>query len=153
MFFESKYVRENFLARVYTSAIEENKVKSEYYGKIGTKTGLYDINGVPLYVGDIVVGKNNYKNFVCFDTFDNSFFCMGLKSDPLNSITEWNITKYQDHSLLKVGDKISDMYMIEGREVQKYSKSEVLKRIDNMRDLNSLDTRNLLKRMIDNIKE
>ena len=151
MFFKSKYVRENFLSRVYMSVIGEHKVQSEYYGTIGTKTDLIDIDGAPLYVGDIVVGKNNYKNFVCFDSFDNSFFCMGLKSG--NNIVELKIKKFQDHSLLKVGDKIGDMYMIEGREVQKYSKSEVLKSIDNMRDLNSQDNRNLLKRMVDNIRE
>lgn len=151
MFFKSKYVRENFLSRVYMSVMGENKIHSEYYGTIGTKTNLIDIDGTPLYVGDIVVGKNNYKNFVCFDSFDNSFFCMGLKSG--NNIVEWKIKKFQDHSLLKVGDKIGDMYMIEGREVQKYSKSEVLKSIDNMRDLNSTENRNLLKRMVDNIRD
>ena len=151
MFFKSKYVRENFLSRVYMSVMDENKIHSEYYGTIGTKTNLIDIDGTPLYVGDIVVGKNNYKNFVCFDSFDNSFFCMGLKSG--NNIVEWKIKKFQDHSLLKVGDKIGDMYMIEGREVQKYSKSEILKSIDNIRDLNSPDSRNLLKRMVDNIRE
>lgn len=151
MFFKSKYVRENFLSRVYMSVMDENKIHSEYYGTIGTKTDLIDIDGAPLYVGDIVVGKNNYKNFVCFDSFDNSFFCMGLKSG--NNIVEWKIKKFQDHSLLKVGDKIGDMYMIEGREVQKYSKSEILKSIDNIRDLNSPDSRNLLKRMVDNIRE
>lgn len=150
MFFKSKYVKENFLSRVYMS-VGDHKVHSEYYGTVGTKTDLIDVAGAPLYVGDIVVGENNYKNFVCFDTYDNSFFCMGLKSDPKNSIDEWKIKKLQDHSLLKVGDKINDMYMIEGRQVRKYSKSEILKSIDNIQDLNAPDTRNSLKKMILNI--
>ena len=151
MFFKSKYVRENYLARVYMSAMDDYKIQSEYYGTIGTKTDLIDIDGTPLYVGDIVVGKNNYKNFVCCDRNDDSFFCMDLKSG--NNIVEWKIKKFQDYRILKIGDKINDMYMIEGREIQKYSKGEVLKSIDNIKDLNLHDTRKLLKKMIDNIED
>lgn len=138
------------LARVYQDTLNPNKIHSEYYGDVGEETDLTDINGTKLYVGDVVSGKDNYRNVIVKDSNSNTYFAMGLRSDPNSSIYEWKLKKVSSYSDLKIGDKVKDMYVIEGKMKEKYSKDEIIKTIEN-KDIDLNKFRNKLISMLKNI--
>lgn len=137
------------LARVYQDTLDPNKIHSEYYGDVGEVTDLRDIHGATLHVGDIVVGKDNYRNLIVKDVRSNVYFAMGLRNDPNSSIHEWRLKKTAIYLDLKLGDKINDMYVIEGKPKQKYTKEEILKTIEN-KDIDLNTYRNKLITMLKN---
>jgi len=70
--------------------------KEEKYGIVGTRTDLFNSEGVRLTVGDLVYLKSSNGNdhgtsFVCYK--DGDFFVMGIKCDCYDGcIHRWEVT-------------------------------------------------------------
>lgn len=81
------------------------------YGIVGTKTSLIDKNGVPLFVGDVVILslKDRKWSKMRFVAYDNDFGIPYIMGNYFG-IPEYEIELVVRHDMLKEGFGIGNVY-------------------------------------------
>lgn len=91
---------------------------SLYYGVVGEETDLKDIDGVPLFVGDLVsiespnIRSINY-DFIVKPEDESYAFVMGIKTGNKTIPKQYTIKKIQDHKNWVVGSKHRNIEIVE----------------------------------------
>lgn len=103
------------------------KFFDKYYGDVGEKSYLQDINKDNLYIGDVVNVKcKNMPDFLSVIVKDgDDAFVMGIRTVDISTSKDFKVYKEKSYASMEAGDEVHNVkYVDDTEDTQKEEKNQ-----------------------------